>query len=80
MTPCLFCKVVDGTQTATKVMEDESSVAFLDHRPLFKGHTLLVPRTHYETLADIPASLLMPLFHNAQRLSKAVVAALDDNA
>jgi histidine triad (HIT) family protein len=54
------------------VLEDEVSLAFLDHRPLFPGHALLVPRVHHETLADLPASLVSRLFGNAQRLARAV--------
>ncbi|MDQ3729605.1 MAG: HIT family protein [Actinomycetota bacterium] len=69
---CLFCRIVGGDEPALLVLEDESCVAFLDVRPLFHGHTLLVPRPHYETLADLPAELVEPLFARAQRLSTAV--------
>lgn len=53
-------------------MEDAISLAFLDHRPLFLGHTLLIPKQHYETLSDLPKELLGPFFGNVQRLSNAV--------
>ena len=59
------------------VFEDEHSVAFLDQRPVFPGHVLLVPREHHETLVDLPRALLEPLFANAQRLADAVPRALD---
>lgn len=58
------------------VIDDEVAVAFLDRRPLFPGHTLLVPRDHVETLADVPVASLGPLFERVQRLSWAMEAAL----
>ena len=61
---------------APVVFQDATSVAFLDHRPLFPGHTLLIPKQHYETLADLPASLLQPYFAGAQLLARAVELAL----
>jgi histidine triad (HIT) family protein len=74
---CLFCKIVAGEVDAHRIFEDESSVAFLDSRPLFHGHTLLVPREHHETLWDLPDELIAPLFANAKRLSAAVRDAMD---
>src|SRR5688572_22876228 len=74
---CLFCRIVSGEVQATIVYEDDKSVAFLDYRPLFHGHTLLVPRVHVETLAELPASLVGPFFETAQLLSRAVESALD---
>ena len=73
---CLFCRIVSGEVPATIVYEDEHSIAFLDHRPLFHGHTLLVPRVHVETLGELPASLIEPFFETAQLLSVAVQAGL----
>ena len=74
---CLFCRIVSGELPATIVYEDENSVAFLDHRPLFPGHTLLVPREHVETLGDLPAKIVGPYFEAAQLLSRAVESAMD---
>jgi len=74
---CLFCRIVSGEVAAVVVYEDANTFAFLDHRPLFPGHTLLVPREHYETLADLPATEVGPLFKNAQLLSRAVEAAME---
>lgn len=74
---CLFCRIVSGELTAVIVFEDKNTVAFLDHRPLFPGHTLLVPREHYETLGDLPTAQIGPLFKNAQLLSRVIEAALD---
>ena len=74
---CLFCRIVSGELPAVIVFEDENTVAFLDHRPLFPGHTLVVPREHYETLGDLPAKQVGPLFKNAQLLSRIIEAAMD---
>jgi histidine triad (HIT) family protein len=62
---------------ARLVFEDEISLAFLDHRPVFPGHCLLIPKEHYETLSDLPEHLIGPFFKNAQRLSQAVESALE---
>jgi histidine triad (HIT) family protein len=69
---CVFCQIAGGQESAHLVLEDEVCVAFLDTRPLFHGHTLLVPRKHHETLADLPQELIEPFFERAQRLSVAV--------
>ena len=73
---CVFCAIAAGTEPARIVFEDELSVAFLDARPLFPGHCLLIPRVHYETLADLPADLVGWLFTNAQLLTRAVETAM----
>lgn len=73
---CVFCEIVRGETPAHVVFEDELSLAFLDVRPVFEGHTLLVPKEHYETLADLPAELIGPVFSNVKMLSRAVVDAL----
>ncbi|CAA9498138.1 MAG: Bis(5'-nucleosyl)-tetraphosphatase (asymmetrical) [uncultured Solirubrobacteraceae bacterium] len=72
---CLFCAIVAGTEPAARVLEEEHCVAFLDARPLFEGHVLLVPREHHVTLAELPERLVAPLFTTAQRLCRAVEAA-----
>ena len=74
---CLFCGIVNGEVSASIVFEDEVSTAFLDHRPLFPGHCLLVPKEHFETLTDLPVALVGPLFQNAQILARAVEIALE---
>ena len=74
---CIFCDIVAGELDAEVVFEDDMSLAFLDHRPLFPGHTLLVPREHYETLTDLPGPLVAPLFSNAQLLAGAVRTAME---
>ena len=74
---CLFCAIVAGAEPAAIVLDEEACVAFLDVRPLFEGHVLLVPREHHVTLADLPAPLVAPLFATAQRLCRAVERAQD---
>jgi len=69
---CTFCKIIRGELQSHVVFEDDVAFAFLDYRPLFPGHCLLVPKAHHETLADLPASLIAPLFTNAQLLARAV--------
>jgi histidine triad (HIT) family protein len=73
---CLFCRIVAGTVPAQIVLADDVAVAFLDARPVFKGHLLVVPREHYETLADLPAGLTGPLFCRVQRISAVLPAVL----
>jgi histidine triad (HIT) family protein len=73
---CLFCKIVAGDVDAHRVFEDDACVGFLDNRPLFHGHTLLVPREHHETLWDLPDELVAPLFADAKRLSAAIREAM----
>ncbi|HUD38775.1 MAG TPA: HIT family protein [Streptosporangiaceae bacterium] len=75
-TQCTFCDIHGGALPADTVYADPDVVAFLDVRPVFKGHVLVVPREHYVTLADLPASLLAPFFAVVQRVSVAVPAAL----
>ncbi len=73
---CLFCAIAAGAVPAHQVLADEHTVAFLDARPVFKGHVLVVPREHYATLADLPAVLITPLFGAVQRISASMPAAL----
>jgi histidine triad (HIT) family protein len=74
---CVFCQIAAGAVPAAKVHETEDVVAFLDTRPLFAGHCLLIPRRHYETLTDLPAADVAPLFGAARKLAGAVESALD---
>ena len=74
---CLFCKVASREVTAREVFEDEISLAFLDHRPVFPGHCLLIPKAHYETFSDFPGPLIAPFFQNAQLLTRAVELAME---
>lgn len=74
---CVFCRIINGELPAAIVFEDDSSFAFLDHRPLFPGHALLLPRTHHETLADLPSAQIGQFFNNAQLLAKAIELAME---
>jgi len=73
---CLFCDIVAGDVDADVVLESEQVVGFLDTRPVFKGHTLLVPRRHVVTLPDLPAELRDPFLAAGQRLAAAMVDGL----
>jgi histidine triad (HIT) family protein len=73
---CRFCQIVAGDEASHVVFEDELSLAFLDNRPLFHGHALLVPRDHRETLADLPDAEVGPLFANARLLSVTIPKAM----
>ena len=74
---CRFCQIIAGDEAAHVVFEDEHTLAFLDNRPLFPGHSLLVPREHHETLADLPGDLVGPLFASARLLSTGIPRAMD---
>jgi histidine triad (HIT) family protein len=74
---CVFCRIIAGEIPASIVYADDGHVAFLDARPLFHGHTLVVPRVHFETLADLPATAVGPYFSVVQRLSVAIPAAME---
>ena len=68
---CAFCAIVGGADSHV-VLDDEHCLAFLDHRPVFPGHCLLVPKEHFETLADLPPAQVAPLFLRARALAAAV--------
>ena len=74
---CKFCRIIEGELPANFVLDDGDVVAFLDHRPLFPGHTLVLPRDHVETLADLPADRVGPFFRQVQRVDGAVRAAME---
>jgi histidine triad (HIT) family protein len=76
MADCVFCAIVAGTVPAFKVMDDPSGVGFLDTRPVFKGHVLVVPRTHVVQLTDLSAEALPGYFGLVQRIAAAVPKAL----
>jgi len=76
MSACLFCAIATGETPAALVLEDDDFVAFLDHRPVFRGHVLLVPRQHMVTLPDLPEALRDGFLAQAQRLATAMVDGL----
>ena len=69
---CLFCQIARGQTPAARVLETETVIAFLDHRPLFPGHCLLIPREHVDTLGDLPRPLTGPLFEAAAAVARAL--------
>src|SRR5690606_39395215 len=73
---CVFCAIVDGESPAHVVYADDVVVAFLDRTPLFAGHTLVVPRTHVVTLADLPVETVGPFFERVQRIAARMPDAL----
>jgi histidine triad (HIT) family protein len=74
---CVFCAIIAREDSHPGVvLRDELCIAFLDHKPVFEGHCLLVPRVHVETLVDLPDALVEPVFKNAKLLARSVVAAL----
>jgi histidine triad (HIT) family protein len=73
---CLFCRIVAGEVPAHVVLDEPDVVGFLDHRPVFKGHTLVVPRRHVVTLPELPGDLVAPVVGAVQRVASAVVAGL----
>ena len=76
MAECLFCAAVSGRLDVVEVWSTPDVFAFLDHRPVFKGHVLVLPRQHVEVLGDLPARDVAPYFTAVQRLSVAVEAGL----
>lgn len=74
---CLFCAIAAGERPAHVVLSDDVAVAFLDTRPVFKGHVLVVPPVHVETLADLPTPMIGPFFERVRALSVAVERGLE---
>ena len=72
---CLFCKIIHGGVKSARVYENKWALAFLDHRPVFPGHCLLVTTSHFGTLADVPLEQLGPVFAAVQLLTRAVMEA-----
>lgn len=75
MTDCVFCSIVVGDSPAYRLYEDEQSLAFLDIEPATRGHTLVVPKTHYETTTDMPEPLAGGVFRTVHRVSDALESA-----
>jgi histidine triad (HIT) family protein len=72
----VICQIVSGELDAAIVARSEHVIAFLDHRPVFKGHVLVAPIRHTETLLDLPQNLMQPLLITVQRAARAVLDAL----
>jgi histidine triad (HIT) family protein len=76
MTSDIFCQIIAGELATTEVWRDEQVVAFLDHRPVFKGHVLVCPTRHVDTLLDLPDDLVVPLFGAARAIAAVMGPAL----
>ncbi len=76
MPSCVFCEIIAGERPAAIVAPDDAALAFLDARPLFKGHVLVVPRAHTGTLLDLPPDAIGPFFAAVQRVARAVEVGL----
>jgi histidine triad (HIT) family protein len=76
MAGCVFCDIIAGGVPSFNVFEGETTVAFLDRAPLMPGHVLVVPKTHYETLAELPTQEVGPYFETVQLLATAVELAM----
>jgi histidine triad (HIT) family protein len=74
---CIFCALQNDAASCFRVWEDENVFVFLDHRPLFPGHCLLITKRHIRSLADLPASLLQPVFADVQMITSAVQRAMN---
>jgi len=74
---CVFCAIEAGDLPSFVVLETEKTISFLDHRPLFPGHVLVIPRAHHDTIEDLPPAELTTIFDIVQRMSTAVRRALD---
>ena len=72
MEDCIFCKIINGKIPAAKVYEDENVISFLDIMPANKGHCLVVPKKHFETLIDIPDEDLSSMIKSAKKVAKAL--------
>ena len=72
----IVCQIVSGDLPAAVVFRDDQLVAFLDHRPVFKGHVLIAPVRHVDTVLDLPDDLMIPLLSTAQRVAEALGSAL----
>jgi histidine triad (HIT) family protein len=77
MAACVFCRIAAGTLPSHRVLDEPAALAILDTRPVFHGHVLLMPRQHHETLVDLPAAEVGPLFSFAQRLASAIERGLE---
>lgn len=75
MIDCVFCKIARGELSASKLMENDETVAFLDINPLNPGHALVMPKRHYETVMDVPGEELAKVMEKVPQLARAVAQA-----
>lgn len=73
---CIFCKIVEGELPATKIYEDKRIIAFLDINPVNKGHTLIIPKIHYNNFVELPSDLIKELIAIVHKLSLPIISAV----
>jgi histidine triad (HIT) family protein len=74
---CVFCDIIAGQVSAAMVLDEPDVIAFLDHQPLFPGHVLVLPRSHYSTLSELPDDEVGPYFGAVKRIASAVEKAMN---
>lgn len=72
MENCIFCKIINGKIPCNKIFEDSNTFAFLDINPVNKGHVLIIPKKHFETMTRTPDDILNKLFVNSKKLMTAI--------
>jgi len=77
MSECIFCKIIKGEITSYKILEDKQTLAFLDINPVNKGHTLVIPKQHFETIIDTPDNILSDIIKTAQKIATALLKDCD---
>jgi histidine triad (HIT) family protein len=73
---CIFCRIVDGSLATDIIDQNDATLTFLDHSPVFPGHLLIIPRAHVDTLSDLADDQLQPFLRQVQRASRAVEAGI----
>ena len=73
MEPCVFCKIVKGEIPSTKIYEDEDVFAFLDIKPVNPGHTLVIPKKHFENIHDMPDEMVAKVAVAAKKIADAIL-------
>ncbi len=77
MSECPFCKMIRGEKPFKRIYENERVLVFLNEKPINPGHSLVIPKTHYETLLDIPPEELMECIGITQKFARIIIEALD---
>jgi histidine triad (HIT) family protein len=77
---CIFCKIIRGEISCNKILENNTVFAFLDNNPATIGHTLVIPKEHFNTILDLPEDLLCEIIKSTQKITKAVLKATNHKA
>lgn len=76
---CIFCKIISGEIPSTKIYEDEETLAFLDIAPVNSGHTLVIPKKHFENLEDVAEADLYSVIKTVKKVGKAIKESISQN-